>query len=116
MKNEEVRRWYKHEVGQIPGLNVEWLAEGVGAQDRALRAWQIRHSARLIARELMENPVEVEDLRNRDIKVYGNPEGPSFEFLVEKARKLGLSGDKIYEAIIDESSATNVDVDKRFEH
>lgn len=116
MTNEEVRRWYKTEVSKIPALNAEWLTQGIGAQDRALRAWQIRHDARLRARDLMEDPREVDDLRERDITVYGNPDGPTFEFLVERAHKLGLKDNRIFEAIIDESFSTNVRVDKRFEH
>ena len=40
---------------------------------------------------------------------------PTFEFLVRKARKEGLEGDKIYEYIISGSYSTNKDVDKRFE-
>jgi hypothetical protein len=64
----------------------------------------------------MEDPREVDDLRKRDIKVYGNPHGPTFEFLLEKARKLGLKDDKVFEAIIDESFSTNIGVDKKFEH
>lgn len=114
MTNKEVRQWYKGEVSKIPLLNREWIEDGISTKDCARRAWQIRHNARLRARGLMENPREVEDLRNRDVKVYGNPDGPTFEFLVQKARKLGLRGDKIYEAIISESLVTNVDVNKEF--
>jgi hypothetical protein len=63
----------------------------------------------------MENFRDVENLRNRDFKIYGNPNGPTFEFLVEKARKLGLKGDKIYAAIIEDSWVTNPDINGRFE-
>jgi len=115
MTNMQVRQWYKKQVGEVRALNRAWLRKGIGIKQRAIRAWQIRHDARLRARELMENPREVELLRNRDLKIYGDSDGPTFEFLVERAGNLGLRGDKIYEAIINDSYTTNAEVDKRFD-
>ncbi len=56
---------------------------------------------------MMANPVEVELLRARDMAEYGNPNGPTFEFLVEQAKKAGLEGDAVYESIIDGSYRTD---------
>ncbi len=56
---------------------------------------------------------EVELLRQRDIAEYGNPDGPTFEFLVEKLKDAGLEEDTIYEAIIDGSYRTNAGVNRR---
>jgi hypothetical protein len=32
---------------------------------------------------MMESAVEIEDLRARDLRLYGNPDGPTFEQLVQ---------------------------------
>jgi hypothetical protein len=115
MTNKQVRQWYAKQVDKIRLLNESWINDGIGIKQRAINAWQIRHDARLRARHLMANPREVELLRNRDLKLYGDPDGPTFEFLVERAINLGLSDDKIYEAIINDSYKTNPEVDKRFD-
>lgn len=115
MTNQEVRQWYKAQVSPIPSLNEAWIKQGLTPEDRGRRAWKIRHDARLRAREMMENPIEVELLRDRDMEEYGNPDGPTFEFLVAKVRKEGLQGDKIYEEIVSGSYSTNKGVDKKFE-
>jgi hypothetical protein len=41
-----------------------------------------------------------------------NPDGPTFEFLVERCRQAGLTGDEVYEAIIVGSYRTNEGVNK----
>lgn len=115
MTNHQVRQWYKTQVAPIPSLNENWIREGLSPEARARRAWQIRRDARLTARQMMEDPIEVNLLKARDLKEYGDPNGPTFEFLVEKARKDGFEGDKIYEEIISESYSTNKLVDKKFE-
>jgi len=63
---------------------------------------------------MMEDPRQVEELRNRDLEKYGDPDGPSFQYLIRQATRLGLNGDKIYEAIIEGSFMTNADVNRRF--
>ena len=114
MTNLEVRQWYLSQVSKIPILNEEWTRYGLSAEQRARRAWQIRHDARLMAREKMEDPREVKLLRDRDMALYGNPDGPTFEFLTAKASKLGWGGDKMYHAIVAGSVITNADTDKEF--
>ncbi len=61
----------------------------ISAQARAEMAGGVRHGARLQARSMMPDPVEVELLRQRDVAVYGDLDGPTFEFLVEKLRRAG---------------------------
>lgn len=56
---------------------------------------------------MMANPAEVEMLRERDLAEYGNPDGPTFEFLVTQLQEASVEGDAIYEAIIDGSYRTN---------
>jgi hypothetical protein len=113
--NREIRAWYQKRIAPIAGLNLEWIAAGVALEERAYRAWQIRHDARLEARSMMENPEEVEDLQERDRRLYGNPDGPTFDQLVQENRMRGLVGDQVYERIISGSQATSRTVDKLFE-
>ncbi len=111
--NAEIRKWYLEQVAQIPELDEQWLANGFSAKERAKRAWQIRHEARLEARKMMANAEEVEMLRARDIAEYGNEDGPTFEFLIDECRKAGLKGNAIFEAIIKGSYRTNKGVNEK---
>lgn len=114
LSNAEIRRWYVDQVERIKELNEQWIREGLSAEERARRAQKMRHDIRLRAQGMMQNPDEVEALRRRDIKEYGNPDGPTFEQLMQEAKDEGLSGDAIYEYIIEKSIKTNPDVNKRF--
>jgi hypothetical protein len=62
---------------------------------------------------MMEVPEEVELLRQRDIEFYGSPDGPSFEYLVRQAVARGLQGEEIYRSIIDSSSLTDEQVNRK---
>ncbi len=112
--NAEIRQWYNDQVSVIPELNEQWTKERLGVKERARRAYGIRHDARIEARAMMQNKKEVEKLRKRDLKKYGNPDGPTFEYLVEKNRKKGLEGDEIYEGIISSSSRTNSKYNEKY--
>ena len=68
--------------------------------------------SRIRAREMMENMKEVEMLRTRDVKFYGREDGPSFDYLVNKAREARLMGDEIYEFIIMASSRSNLEINR----
>ena len=111
--NAEIRRWYLEQIAQVPELNEQWLAQGLPAKERAKKAWQIRHDARLEARAMMAGSEEVEDLRQRDLAEYGNPDGPTFDFLVDEWREAGLNGDAVYIAIIEGARRTNRGTDKK---
>jgi hypothetical protein len=115
MKNSEIRAWYRERVAEISALNQEWIAGGIGLQERALRAWQIRRDAKVKARSMMENAAEIEDLRERDRLLYGNVEGPTFIQLVEANKRRGLSGAEVYEQIIRGSQVTNPGVNRLFD-
>ncbi|SDJ24765.1 RHS repeat-associated core domain-containing protein [Rhodococcus triatomae] len=111
--NSEVRQWYNDQVSSIPELNREWTQSGIPLEQRAQMAAEIRHDARIRAREMMADPFEVEQLRARDRQVYGNPDGPTFDQLVEKSRSKGMAGDEIYNYIIGSSNRTNAEVNRR---
>ena len=115
MTNGEIRAWYRKRVAEIPKLNQEWIAQRVSLDERALRAWGIRHNARMQARSMMENPAEIEDLRERDRRLYRNPDGPTFDQLVQERLQGEIRQDEVYERIISGSQATNRDVDEIFD-
>jgi hypothetical protein len=64
-------------VAEISKLNLEWVAQGRSLEEPARHAWQIRHEARTEARSVMESAVEIEELQARDLRLYGNPDGPT---------------------------------------
>ena len=112
--NEEIRIHYNRVVATIGPADEQWKREGIGAEERARRASRIRHEARLLCRAMMSSAVEVELLGRRDQEKYGNPDGPTFEQLVESGRKKGLSGDALYEGIIASAQRTDEAVNAAF--
>lgn len=62
---------------------------------------------------MMADPAELELLQARDMVKYGNPEGPTFEFLVERLRNSGLEGEAVYEAIVDNSYRTDAELNRK---
>jgi hypothetical protein len=111
--NAEIRRWYLQQVAAIPEMNKDWIKQGLAVRERAEAAWRIRHEARLQARSMMADAVEVELLRTRDMNKYGNLDGPTFEFLVERLKETGLEGEAVYKAIIDNSYRTDAELNSK---
>jgi hypothetical protein len=64
---------------------------------------------------MMENPAEIEDLRERDRRLHGDPDGPTFDQLLRENLQRGLKLNEIYEQIIIGSQTTNREVNKLFE-
>ena len=62
---------------------------------------------------MMAHPMEVEMLRERDMVEYGNPDGPTFEFLINELQGAGFEGDALYEAIIEGSYRTNTGINRK---
>ncbi len=114
LTNREVREWYLQEVASIPALDQKWQADGLSLPDRARRAWEIRHRARVAARTLMTDPIEVDMLRRRDFAKYGNPDGPTFEQLFDQAKAKGLNDDEAYREILSSSTSTDNATNRRF--
>jgi hypothetical protein len=63
---------------------------------------------------MMVNKVEAGLLRERDFLRYGNLNGPTFEFLVERALSQGLDHHDAYNAILSSSVSTDENVNKLF--
>jgi hypothetical protein len=101
-------------VALIPILNQIWLGLGMTAKGRARAAYDYRHQARLQARGMMADRVALRMLQARDTKKYGNPDGPTFEWLVKRYGAQGLKGDAVYEAIIRGASKTDPKTNRRF--
>lgn len=114
MTNSEIRQRYREQIFRITELNAEWIKQGLSVKERAEAAWRHRRAARLAARAMMSDRREAELLRARDLKIYGNPDGPTYEFLIAKMIEAGLAGNAVYEAIIAGSIRTDADTDNRF--
>ncbi len=112
--NAEIRLWYNYQVVAISEINKRWVEEGLSAEERARRAYELRHDARVNARFMMPDKDEVKMLQERDSAKYGNPGGPTFAYLVEKNQKAGLEGGQVYEAIIESSSRTSAAYNQKF--
>jgi hypothetical protein len=112
--NAEIRQWYNDQVAVIPALDQQWQRQGLSAEERARKAHELRHQARLKARDFMPDPREVADLQARDREKYGNPDGPTFEQLVAKNREQGLTGDEVYEKIIGSANRTDRAYNEKF--
>lgn len=110
--NQEIRVEYVCRAASIGALNEGWKSEGLDAETRALKAWEVRHNARVTSRAMMADADEVAALEARDLAKYGHKDGPTFEWLVEKGEAEGLSGDALYESIIASSQVTNAEVNK----
>jgi hypothetical protein len=105
--NEEIRVYYNQVVSTIAAASEQWKRDGLPAEEQARRASEIRHDARVTCRAMMTSAAEVEDLRRRDQEKYGNPDGPTFEQLVDKAKKKGLRGDAVYDEILASAQRTD---------
>jgi hypothetical protein len=110
----DVRARYVCWVAEIGPLDAKWKAEGLGAEARARRAYDRRHEARLTARAMMSDPAEVSTLRARDTAKYGNPDGPTYEWLVQRAKDKGLTGDAVFEEIVRSAQQTDRATNERF--
>ena len=115
LPNTQVRKWYLDQTTMIALDNARWIREGIPLGERARRAHEIRHNARLSARAMMTNPAEVSMLRTRDMKKYGNPDGPTFDQLVKQHRENGHSLEGAYEEVISGSQRTNAAVNRKLE-
>ncbi|WP_244224396.1 hypothetical protein [Corallococcus sicarius] len=112
--NSEIRAWYNQKVASIPANDAKLKAQGASLEDRARAAVKTRHDARLEARKFMSNPFEVAMLKARDFFTYGRLDGPSFDQLVNKAKGNKLTGDAVYQSLIDSSKRTNQTVNNHF--
>jgi hypothetical protein len=105
--NAEIRAHYLVLVAAIGPANAGWKRDGISAEERAHRAFQVRHDARLTCRAMMTDAHALAALEQRDQAKYGHPDGPRFEELVAREQAKGLSGDAVFEAIVESAQRTN---------
>jgi ATP-dependent phosphoenolpyruvate carboxykinase len=91
--NCEIRMWYNYQVVAIKKINEKWIKDGLKLEERAKKAYEMRHQARLNARFMMQYEDEVKKLHDYDRKNYGNPDGPTFKWLM--AANTGKKGDTL---------------------
>lgn len=103
----QIRIWYNFQVLAIPKLNEYWITKEIALKERAYKAYNLRHNARIHARFMMLDQKEVAVLQKRDSVKYGNPDGPTFEYLLQKIQGKNKSLEQAYESIIQSSSKTN---------
>lgn len=114
--NKSIREWYNKQTDpeKLKQLDKQWEQEGVPLQERSERIFNIRHDARLTAREYMSSADDVAALRNRDLAKYGSPDGPTFIQEVEKYTKQGLTEKNAYKSVIDGASRTSSEYNVKF--
>ncbi len=105
--DRQVRQLYLERAAAIGERDAQLRAQGQTAEARALAAYQTRHDARMTARAMMQDQAEVAALQARDLEKYGDPGGPTFTWLVERAQQKGLEGDAVYESIVESAQQTN---------
>lgn len=105
--DRQVRQFYLEQVAAIGERDLQLRSEGKSAEARARAAYQLRRDARMTARAMMQDQEAVKGLEARDRVKYSNPDGPTFEYLVERARGKGLAGDAIFESIVESAQQTD---------
>jgi hypothetical protein len=110
--NRQARQLYLERVAGIAAEVEAWQKQQIPAEEQARRAYQVRHDARMTARAMMSDPAELAALQERDRAKYGDPDGPTFEWLLERARGKGLEGDAAYLSIVESAQRTDASVNQ----
>jgi hypothetical protein len=100
-------------VSTIAGEDAKAKAQGLSPEARAHKAYQLRKDARLAARAMMKEPAAVEALRARDVAKYGDPDGPTFEWLVKHAEEKGHTGERAFEDIVESAQRTDQAINEK---
>ena len=66
----------------------------------------------MTARAMMSDPAELAALQERDRAKYGNPDGPTFDWLLERNQAKGLAGEAAYLAIVESAQKTDANVNQ----
>ncbi|MED5814292.1 alpha/beta hydrolase [Mycolicibacterium sp. 050232] len=90
---ETTELYSQFELG-LRSLNEQMIRDGISAEQRARELSGLRSSLRAWTRELMENRPAAEWMAAYE-------RNPTFDDLVARYERKGLSGDAVYEAIID---------------
>ncbi len=107
----EVRQRYLSLVREIPRRLHDMQIAGVSVEIRARRAWELRRNALVEARSGMAER-ERALVEKQSVDAYGTRDGATFEWLVEKHLKDGLSRREAYRRIVESAVRTNPEVNK----
>lgn len=103
LSDEETRTVYLHGELRMRQLNEELIRRGVSAEKRAHIMFEQRNKLRSWARQLMSDRQLAEYLN-------ANERNLTFEDLVAKNQARGLSGDALYDAIVESSTRSRPSV------
>jgi hypothetical protein len=105
--DRQARQLYLERVAAIGPADDAARTRADAPETRARAAFTARHDARKIARAMMQDASAVAALEARDRDKYGDPDGPTFEWLVERNTGKGLAGAAIFEAIVASAQQTD---------
>jgi hypothetical protein len=112
--DQRIREMYVCRVARIAAEDAARKAASVAPEARARAAYETRRNVRLVARAMMSDAAAVDALRARDLEKYGYSDGPTWDWLVERARDRGLVGDAVYESIIESAQRTDAATNRAF--
>ncbi len=101
--NSQIRSWYNAFMQEFSSNFND--NHGFSLEEQAYISYKMRHEARMHTRDFMKDN-ERSILEARDEKTYGNKDGPTFEYLINK-NKNELDIDNTYRKIISSSTKTN---------
>jgi hypothetical protein len=101
---------YEHFETQMAVWDHQAEQEGMSLEDRARLAHMMREEKKLFVRDLMPDTHSVEVLQLRDLALYGNSTGPSFDALISAQEDKGKTLDEAFLHVIESSRRANQDV------
>lgn len=111
MSDIQARHYYNGVIGGFRECQVGLTALNslgmVQTEDYARLANAVRHEARLYTREHMADQNARRALEARDLHVYGNKDGPTFDSLYQRHIGSGKTPEQAYNAIIESATRTN---------
>jgi hypothetical protein len=114
LSNEEIGGVARQSYNKILGTIDDEVRELGTLEEKAKKAFDIRNQAKDFARELSgpENAAAAEAI---SAGKHGSSKGPTFEYLVEKAKKAGKSADEGYQSIIESSKRTDPGINTKYD-
>lgn len=99
--NSWIRKEYLSHRGFLYSIDRKLRLDGVAVPQRAWQLWSARRGFVELALARMKHPAERYLLENRNVAIWGAPRVPTFERLLEEARRKGLNESGQMSAVID---------------
>jgi hypothetical protein len=106
MPPDHVRVWYLLNAAQIREIDRDLRDQGVSPHQRAVRAYEHRRWARVVARSAMTTELR-KHLDDRDRDRYGQPDGPTFEQVIAHLSGKGVVHSELFEEVVRSASRTD---------